>query len=152
MNTKSKQLDPRGPRFGAAITAVLFVVILLLGIPTATQPAFDAAWWLLVIATVLFGWGSLLGPSRHPYAWLYRASLKKLLPPPPFMEDEAPPRFAQTVGFVISLIGIALHLLGVPWGLVIASAMAFVAAFLNAVFGLCLGCELYSLLLRLRRR
>jgi len=152
MNTKSKQLDPRGPRFGAAITTVLFAAILLLGIPAATEPAFDAAWWLLVAATVLFGWGSILGPSRHPYAWLYRVSLKKLLGPPSFMEDEAPPRFAQTVGFAISLLGVLLHLFAVPWGLVIASAMAFVAAFLNAVFGLCLGCELYSLLLRARRR
>ena len=152
MNTKSKQLDPRGPRFGAAITTVLFAAILLLGIPAATEPAFDAAWWLLVAATVLFGWGSILGPSGHPYAWLYRVSLKKLLGAPSFMEDEAPPRFAQTVGFAISLLGVLLHLFAVPWGLVIASAMAFVAAFLNAVFGLCLGCELYSLLLRSRRR
>jgi len=152
MSTKSKQLDPRGPRFGAAITTVLFAAILLLGIPAATEPAFDAAWWLLVAATVLFGWGSILGPSRHPYAWLYRVSLKKLLGAPSFMEDEAPPRFAQTVGFAISLLGVLLHLFAVPWGLVIASAMAFVAAFLNAVFGLCLGCELYSLLLRARRR
>ena len=151
MNTKSKQLDPRGPRFGAAITTVLFIVILILGIPSAEAPQLDVAWWLLVVATVMFAWGSLLGPSRHPYSWVYRALVKPLLPPPPFMEDEAPPRFAQTVGLAISLIGVVLHLLAVPWGLVVASAMACVAAFLHAAFGLCLGCELYSLLLRLRR-
>ncbi len=151
MSTKSKQLDPRGPRFGAAITSVLFVVILVLAIPGAETPELDTAWWLLLIATLLFGWGSLLGPSRHPYSWLYRALVKPLLPPPAFMEDEAPPRFAQTVGFAISLIGVVLHVVAVPWALVVASAMAFVAAFLNAAFGLCLGCELYSLLLRVRK-
>ena len=41
-----------------------------------------------------------------------------------------------------------LHLLGVPWALPIAAALAFVAAFLNAAFGLCLGCQLYLLLQR----
>jgi len=41
-----------------------------------------------------------------------------------------------------------LHLFGVPWALPIAAALAFVAAFLNAAFGLCLGCELYLLLQR----
>jgi hypothetical protein len=41
-----------------------------------------------------------------------------------------------------------LHLAGVPWALPIAAGAAFVAAFLNAVFGLCLGCQLYLLLQR----
>ncbi len=45
-------------------------------------------------------------------------------------------------------IGLILHLAGVPWALPIAAAAAFVAAFLNAVFGYCLGCQLYLLLQR----
>ena len=35
-----------------------------------------------------------------------------------------------------------------PYGLVIAASAAFVAAFLNAAFGYCLGCQLYLLLVR----
>ena len=66
MSTKSKQLDPRGPRFGAAITTVLFTVILLLGIPVATEPAFNTAWWLLVVATVLLAGGRFWGPAATP--------------------------------------------------------------------------------------
>ena len=45
-------------------------------------------------------------------------------------------------------VGLVLHLVGVPWALPIAAAAAFVAAFLNAVFGFCLGCQLYLLLQR----
>lgn len=153
MNTKSNpnQIDPRGPRFGAAITSVLLIAVLLLAIPAAATPRLDAGFWTLVIATVLFAWGSLLGPARHPYAWLFRSLVRPRLGPPEFWEDEAPPRFAQTVGLVVSLAGVVVHLFAVPYGLVVAASMAFVAAFLNAAFGLCLGCELYSLLLRLRR-
>ena len=47
-------------------------------------------------------------------------------------------------------IGLVLHLVAVPWALVIAGAAAFIAAFLNAAFGFCLGCELYLLLARVR--
>jgi hypothetical protein len=53
------------------------------------------------------------------------------------------------VGLFVSTVGLVLHLLGVPYGLVVAAAAAFIAAFLNAVFGLCLGCELFGLLMRL---
>lgn len=151
MSTKSKQIDPRGPRFGAAITTVLFVVALNFAIPTAGTPAIDTGFWVVVAATILFAWGSFFGPANHPYAWLYKATIKRVLPAPKFLEDQAPPRFAQTVGLLISATGLVLHLLAVPWGLVVAAGMAFVAAFLNAVFGLCLGCELYGLLLRIRR-
>lgn len=59
-----------------------------------------------------------------------------------------PPRFAQGVGLFVTAAGLLLHLVGVPWALPIAAAMAFVAAFLNAVFGLCLGCQLYLVLQR----
>ena len=48
-------------------------------------------------------------------------------------------------------VGIVLHLAGVPWALPIAAAAAFAAAFLNAVFGVCLGCMLYLALARVRQ-
>jgi hypothetical protein len=70
------------------------------------------------------------------------------LAPPAELEDPRPPRFAQGVGLLVTVIGLALHLLGVPWALPIAAAAAFVAAFLNAAFGFCLGCQLYLLLAR----
>ncbi|MGO1629777.1 DUF4395 family protein [Microbacterium sp. JB110] len=62
--------------------------------------------------------------------------------------EPRPPRFAQGVGLGVTLVGLVLHLAGVPLALPIAAAAALVAALLNAVFGLCLGCQLYLVLQR----
>lgn len=148
-----KGIDPRSPRFGAGITAVLLLVVILLGLITplgatlgarATEPAF----LLFALITALFAWGAFAGVQRHPYGAIYRALIRPRLAAPTELEDPIPPTFAQGVGFVITLIGLALHLVGVPFGLVIAASAAFVAAFLNSVFGYCLGCQIYLLLVR----
>jgi hypothetical protein len=143
---RSKPIDPRGPRFGATITSVALLVVIWLAIPSATHPRIDAAWWTLVAITALFAWGAILGPSRHPYGWLFRFAIRPFLGAPEFLEEQAPPRFAQAVGLFVSLIGVVVHLIGVPYALVVAASAAFIAAFLNAAFGLCLGCEIYAAL------
>jgi Domain of unknown function (DUF4395) len=74
--------------------------------------------------------------------------IRPRLSPPSELEDPRPPRFAQTVGLVVTGIGLVLALAGVPWAVEISAGLALVAAVLNAVFGLCLGCELYLLLRR----
>jgi len=156
MNTSSNaapQIDPRGPRFGAGITMVLLLITIALGLQApgagdlinrATQPAF----LVLGALTLLFAWGAFAGIARHPYGLIFKALVRPRLGAPDFMEATAPPTFAQLIGFLVSLTGVVLHILGVPWGLVGAASVAFVAAFLNAVFGLCLGCEMYALLVR----
>jgi hypothetical protein len=103
---------------------------------------------VLSILTLLFAWGAFAGIARHPYGLIFKALVRPRLGAPAFMEAPAPPTFAQLIGFLVSATGIVLHLVGVPWGLVAAASVAFVAAFLNAVFGLCLGCEMYALLVR----
>lgn len=148
-----KGIDPRSPRFGAGITAVLLLVVVLLGLTTPlgatlAARAVEPAFLLFVVITALFAWGAFAGVQRHPYGALYRALIRPRLSAPTTLEDPVPPTFAQGVGFVISLAGVALHLAGVPFGLVIAASAAFVAAFLNSVFGYCLGCQIYLLLVR----
>jgi len=148
--SKTAKIDPRGPRFGAGITTVILLVVVVLGLQEApTAGVVDASWWLLLFAFVMFVWGTVLGPAKHPYGLFFRAVIRPRLQAPAYLEPEAPPRFAQGVGLLVSGVGLVLHLAGVPYGLVAAAAAAFIAAFLNAVFGLCLGCELYGLLLRL---
>jgi len=112
-----------------------------------TQRILDPGFLLLLLAAVLFLWGAAW-PRTAPWGVLYRKVVAPRLAPPTEWEDARPPRFAQGVGLFVSVIGLVLHLAGVPWALPIAAAMAFVAAFLNAVFGLCLGCQLYLLLQR----
>ena len=137
-------IDPRSPRFGAGITAVLLLVVIGLALGGATL----AATILFTAITLLFAWGAFAGVKRHPYGAIYRALVRPRLAPPTELEDPMPPTFAQGVGFVITLVGLVLHLLGVPYALVIAASAAFVAAFLNSVFAYCLGCQIYLLLVR----
>lgn len=116
----------------------------LLSIP---QRAADPGFVLLLVIALLFLWG-VLSPRTAPWGVLYRRVVQPRLSPPTDLEDPRPPRFAQGVGLFVTTVGLVLHLAGVPWALPIAAGMAFIAAFLNAVFGLCLGCQLYLLLQR----
>lgn len=111
------------------------------------QRALDPAFLLLLVIALLFLWG-VLAPRTAPWGVLYRRAIRPRLKPPTELEDPRPPRFAQGVGLFVVTIGLILHLAGVPWALPIAAAAAFIAAFLNAVFGLCLGCQLYLVLQR----
>ena len=148
-------IDPRGPRFGAGITGVLLLVVIALGIGTAATPgatiaerAAQPAFILFAVITVIFAWGAFAGVARHPYGLIFKKVVRPRLTPPTELEDPTPPTFAQGVGLFVTVIGVVLHLSGVPFGLVIAAAAAFIAAFLNSVFGYCLGCQIYLLLVR----
>jgi hypothetical protein len=137
-------IDPRGPRFGAGVTAVVLLVVIFL----ALIGAGTAALILLALQTAVFAWGAFAGVARHPYGRLYRAVLRPRLGAPAELEDPAPPTFAQGVGLLVTLIGVALALAGLPLAVPLSAAAAFVAAFLNAAFDYCLGCQLYLLLVR----
>ncbi|WP_431277572.1 DUF4395 domain-containing protein [Leifsonia poae] len=144
--TDSAGIDPRSPRFGAGITAVLLLIDVFLGLVGATTAAFV----LLLVIALLFAWGAFAGIQRHPYGLLFRKVIRPRLAPPTEREDPAPPTFAQGVGLFVTAVGLVLHLAGVPFVLPIAASLAFVAAFLNSVFGYCLGCQIYLLLVRAR--
>ena len=145
-------IDPRGPRFAATITAVLLLVatfLALLGQPSATlaERVLDPGFLLTVVIALLFLW-SVLSPRTAPWGVMFRAVVAPRLTPPSELEDPRPPRFSQGVGLFVVGVGIVLHLIGAPWALPIATAAAFIAAFLNAAFAFCLGCQLYLLLQR----
>lgn len=154
----AKGIDPRGPRFVAGITAVLLLIDVFLGLTGLSTTGVaeasiaariaDPAFLLLLVIALLFLW-SVLSPRTAPWGVLYRKAVQPRLKPPTELEDPRPPRFAQGVGLFVVGAGLVLHLLGVPWALPIAAAFAFVAAFLNAVFGFCLGCQMYLLLQRM---
>ena len=141
------QIDPRGPRFGAAITATALAVTIYLGLDASTEAA---AFALLIVLTALFAIGAIFGTSKHPYAWLFKTFVRPRLATPTELEDAAPPQFAQAVGLFVAGVGVVLHLAGVEYGLVGAAAAAFVASFLNSVFNYCLGCQIYLGLKRLK--
>ena len=137
-------IDPRGPRVVAGITAVVLVVVIALALLGQST----IATIVLAAQAVVFLIAAILGVQRHPYGYLYKAFVRPRLKPPVELEDPAPPTFAQGVGLFVVVAGLILHLLGVPFALVVAAAAAFVAAFLNSVFAYCLGCQIYLLLAR----
>jgi hypothetical protein len=141
------QIDPRGPRFGAAITATALAATIYLGLDSASEPL---AFAILSSLTVLFAIGAVFGTQRHPYAWLFKTFVRPRLAAPKELEDSTPPQFAQAVGLFVAGTGVVLHLAGVEYGLVWAAAAAFVASFLNAAFNYCLGCQMYLGLKRLK--
>jgi len=132
------QIDARGPRFGAVITTVVLAATLLT-IPSRVSLV------LLALQTTVFALGSLVGLHAQPYGIVFRRLVRPRLGVPTAFEDPAPPRFAQTVGLGFAVVG----LLGLVTGLTVlayvAVAFALAAAFLNAAFDYCLGCEMYLL-------
>jgi hypothetical protein len=69
------------------------------------------------------------------------------LAPPKELEDPRPPKFAQQVGFAFALLGLVGYWIA-PVLVVVSAAFIFFAAFLNAAFNYCLGCQMYLLLKR----
>jgi hypothetical protein len=132
-------IDSRGPRFTAAVTSVVLAIVLL-----------TASGWLLLAQTLVFAVGALAGLRYHPYGLVYRHLVRPRLGPPTRTEAEAPPRFAQGVGMVFAAIGTAGFLAGVTSLGYLFAAFTLAAAFLNAAFDLCLGCQMYLLIQRIR--
>ena len=133
-------IDPRGPRFGAGVTSVVLAAALVLASPV-----------LLALQAVVFAIGALAGPARQPYGLLFKQFVRPRLGPPAHLEDPAAPRFAQVCGLAFSLVGLVGFATGATWLALGALGFALAAAFLNAAFDFCIGCEIYLRAQRLRR-
>jgi hypothetical protein len=137
----SAGIDPRGPRFAAVITTVVLAAALVLASPV-----------LLALQAGVFAIGAFSRrPERRPYGILFRHLVRPRLGPPQFLEDPASSRFAQACGLVFSLVGLLGFALGAQWLALGAIGFALAAAFLNAAFDFCIGCEIYVRAQRLRR-
>ena len=134
-------IDARGPRFGAVITSAVLATAL------ATNNV-----WVIVAQAIVFAIGAIKGPQFTPYAFIYKTLVKPRLKSSFKGEDVRPPQFAQTVGLLFALTAIGGVLFGVNAIFTVAVGFALAAAFLNAAFNFCLGCEIYLLLLRASRK
>jgi len=138
-------VDSRGPRFGAVITTVVLAVVLVLA-----GVSHLAAGWILFAQTLVFATGALAGLRFAPYGLIFRHLVRPRLGPPSKTEPEAPPRFSQGVGMVFAGIGTIGFAAGLPVAGIVFAAFALAAAFLNAAFDYCLGCQMYLLIQRIR--
>ena len=141
-STSRGQIDPRGPQFNAMLTSVVLALTLITAPDTIGIV-------LLGVQTLLFATAVLLGVQRTPAAYLFKTLVRPRLGAPAHLEDPQPPRFAQGVGLAFALVGLVGYLSGVTLLGAIATGFALAAALLNAVFGYCLGCEMYLLIRRM---
>jgi hypothetical protein len=130
-------IDARGPRFGAVVTTTVLAIALV------TQNK-----WVILAQALVFAIGAIRGPQFTPYGLIFKNFIKPRLSQPGPTEDVRPPKFAQTVGLLFALVGTIAAFTGADLVFTIAVGAALGAAFLNAAFNYCLGCEMYLLLVR----
>ena len=138
MSNVSVQIDARGARFSALITAIVFSVALL------TQSSALILWQAAVFAI-----GAFRGAQVTPYAVYFRTLVKPRLKSNPVFEDVRPPKFAQAVGLAFAIVALIGSVAGSAAVFSVAVAFALAAAFLNFAFNYCLGCQFYLLGVRI---
>jgi hypothetical protein len=134
-------IDARGPRFSATITTLVLATALV------THNV-----WVLAAQGLVFLIGATLGPQFTPYGLLFKNFVKPRLKKEAPTEDVRPPKFAQSVGLIFALVGIFGAVVDRSLIFAAATGFALAAAFLNAAFNYCLGCEMYLILVRTTTR
>ena len=132
-------IDARGPRYTAAITTIVLSAALV------TESNLIIGFQFAVFLSAV-----LFGLRRSLYGFIYRNLIQPRLSGPVPSENEAAPRFAQLVGALFAATALLGGLTGNTTVFLIATSFALGAAFLNAAFGFCLGCQMYLILVRLR--
>ena len=134
-------IDARGPRYTAAITTVVLSAALV------TESNLIIGFQFAVFLSAV-----LFGLRRSFYGFIYRNLIQPRLSGPVPSENEAAPRFAQLIGALFAATALLGGLTGNTTVFLIATSFALGAAFLNAAFGLCLGCQFYLILFRAKSR
>ena len=135
----SVSIDARGPRWSALFTTVVLATALV-----------TSSVWVITFQAVVFAIGVIRGPQFTPYAFIFKKLIKPRLKSTVTFEDVRPPQFAQAIGLVFTLVAIIGSATGAGGVFTVAVGLALAAAFLNAAFNYCLGCQMYLLILRAR--
>jgi hypothetical protein len=130
-------VNEKAARVVAAVVAVAGVVVLASG-----------ARWLLVPLAYGFWARVLTGPTLSPLGRLASAVIAPRLGPPKYVAGP-PKRFAQGMGAAFTTTAAVLALgFGLTTEADVLTAMLVVAATLESAFALCLGCQVFALLMR----
>jgi hypothetical protein len=112
--------------------------------------AFDQPWLLIVLAYGFVG-RVLTGPTLSPLGQFVTRVLTPRLRVPPKFVPGPPKRFAQGIGAFLSVTALAFEF---GFGLTAAAdacvVLIVIAATLESVFAVCLGCQLFAVLMRIR--
>ena len=135
----SAQIDARGPRWSAVITTLVLAIALV-----------TSNLWVISFQAVVFAIGAIRGPQFTPYAFIFKKLIKPRLKSEVTFEEVRPPQFAQSVGLGFAIVAVIASVVGAGGVFTVAVGFALAAAFLNAAFNFCLGCQVYLLLVRTR--
>ena len=135
----SVSIDARGPRWSAVFTTIVLAIALV-----------TSSVWLILFQAIVFAIGAIRGPQFTPYAFIFKNLIKPRLKSEVTFEDVRPPQFSQGVGLAFTLFAIIGSVTGASGVFTVAVGFALAAAFLNAAFNFCLGCQMYLLILRAR--
>lgn len=142
MEGEQRMIDVRGPRFGAAVTTAVLATAIVLELV-----------WLVALQVAVFAIASIAGLRYAPYGAIFRLLRTRLdLGPPPEVEPEGPPRFAQTCGLIFAGAGLVALAVGAELAGWVLVGIVLALSTLLAFTGLCVGCELYLVGQRIRTR
>jgi hypothetical protein len=130
-------VNEKAARVVAGVVALTGVVILLTG------------WhWLLVPLAYGFWARVLTGPTLSPLGRLAMRVVAPRLGSPKYVPGP-PKRFAQGIGAALTSVAAVLALrFGLDTAAGVLTGMLVVAATLESVFALCLGCQIFGVLMR----
>ena len=134
-------IDARGPRYSAGITTTVLALALI------TESNYLIGFQFAVFLSAV-----LFGLRRSIYGFVYGNLIQPRLSGPIPNENEAAPRFAQLIGALFAFVALLGGVTGNTAVFLTATSFALVAAFLNAAFGFCLGCQMYLLLVRFKSK
>ena len=113
--------------------------------------AYLATGWVWVLAVLAYGFvaRAATGPTLSPLGQLVTRFIAPNLPLSERPVPGPPKRFAQAIGAVLSSAALVTHLLGSSGTALVLVAMITVAATLEAAVAFCLGCKIFTGLIRL---
>lgn len=143
-------------RFPAVVDEVtvrlIAAVVLAVGIiALATQQ-----WWLYAVLALDFTLRAVVGPSVSPVALLVQRWIRPAVSAPKRPTAGTPKRFAAAIGAVMTVAATALWVVSLATGssgalvaVVVIGAIMVLFPALESVFGICVGCHLFGLLMRI---
>jgi Domain of unknown function (DUF4395) len=130
-------VNEKAARIVAAVVLACSVLILATG-------------WLVLLVPLAYGfWARVLtGPKLSPLGWVAQRKVAPLLGAPKHVPGP-PKRFAQAIGAAFTTTAAILALAaGATTAAYVLVALLAVAAGLESIFAICLGCQAFALLMR----
>ncbi len=131
-------IDARAPRFNQVVVGLASLVAVLTG-----------AWWLLGLLAIQLALGLTFGRRYCLPCVAYFELIQPRLGEGP-IEDARPPRFANVVGALFLSAATISYAAGLATLGAVLGGMVAALALLAATTGLCVGCEIYKIVAKVR--